>query len=182
MNTIKPVIFLVPVIALILTGILYFSLLKKTTGKNFFNRFILTITVLAFSLNFAWELMQLPLYKNSSYSIYHIAFCALASLADAIMVLLLYFGFAFVFRNPFWTQHLKWQRSVIVILTGGAGAALSEIRHLSLGSWAYSDLMPVIPIVHVGISPVSQFMILPLLIYFSSFTINISFLTGDHKI
>ena len=30
-----------------------------------------------------------------------VAFCALAILADVIMVLLLYFGLRFIFKNPF---------------------------------------------------------------------------------
>ena len=168
MNNVKPAIFLIPGIALILTGILYFSLLKKATDKKAFNRFIFTITVLAFLLNFIWELIQIPFYKGSSYSIDHIAFCVLASLADAIMVLLLYFGFASIFRNPFWIKHSKWQRIVIVILIGGASSIVVEIWHLSSVNWAYADSMSIIPIVNVGLSAVLQFMILPVLVYFLS--------------
>ena len=48
-------------------------------------------------------------------------------------------------------------------------AVLAELRHLSSGSWGYADSMPIIPIINVGISPVLQFMVLPLLIYFLSF-------------
>jgi len=169
MNNIKPVIFFIPVIALILVGILYFSLLKKATDKKAFNKFVFTTTVFSFLLNFTWEVIQISLYKGSSCSIGHIAFCGLASVADSIMVLLLYFGVAFIFRKPLWIQHLKWQRIAIVILIGGTGAVLAEMRHLSSGSWAYADSMPIIPIVNVGISPVLQFMVLPLLIYFLSF-------------
>lgn len=168
MNNVKPILFLIPVIALILTGLLYFFLLKKATDKKAFNRFIYTITVLAFLLNFIWELVQIPLYKGSSYSIEHIAYCALASLADAIMVLLLYFGFAYIFRNQFWMQHSKWQRMVIVILIGGASATVIEIWHLSSSNWTYADSMPIIPIINVGLSAVLQFMILPILVYFLS--------------
>ncbi len=39
----------------------------------------------------------------------HIAFCALASVADVLMVLLLYFGLALLYKNPFWVQDFKWQ-------------------------------------------------------------------------
>ncbi len=169
MNNLKPIIFLIPVIALILVGISYFFLLKKATDKKAFNRFIITTTVFSFLLNFAWELFQIPFYKNPSYNIDHIAFCALATLADVIMVLLLYFGFAIIFRNFFWIEHLKWKGIIIVILTGGTGAVLAEIRHLALGTWAYAGSMPILPIVNVGISPVLQFMLLPLLIYYLSF-------------
>ncbi len=169
MNNLNPVIFLIPLLALLLAGILYYSLLKKATDKKAFNKLVLIITIISFLLNFAWELIQVPLYVPSFYSIAHVAFCTLASVADAIMVLLLYFGFALIFRNLLWTEHLKWRCIVIVILTGGTGAVLAEIRHLSLGTWAYSDSMPIIPVINVGISPVLQFMILPLLIYLLSF-------------
>lgn len=168
MNNIKPVIFLIPVIALMFTGILYFSFLKKSTYKRTFKRFIFTITIIAFSLNFIWELIQIPFYKGGRYSINHIAFCALATLADVIMVLLLYFGFASIFKNAFWVKKLTWQRIVILILAGGTGAVMAEIRHLSLGTWIYSDSMPIIPIIDVGIFPILQFMILPFLSFLFS--------------
>jgi hypothetical protein len=170
MNNIKLIIFLVPVIVFILISALYFYILKKTMDRKALNKFISIMTILAFLLNFAWELIQIPLYKNPAYNINHVAFCALASLADVLMVLLLYFGLALIFKNPFWIKPLKFHRLVTVVLIGGAGAIVSEMRHLSLGSWAYDNSMPLIPVVNVGISPVLQFMILPLLIYFLSFT------------
>ena len=168
MENLKPIIFLFPVIALVLILVLYMSLLKKATNGKVLNRFIVMITIVAFVLNFSWELMQMPLYDNSSFIINHITFCALGSGADAIMVLLIYFGLAVIFKNPLWIYPLKWQRVVLVILIGGIGAILSEIRHLSLGNWAYSDLMPLIPVLNVGLSPVLQFMILPTFIYIVS--------------
>ena len=66
-------------------------------------------------------------------------------------------------------MHLKIHHIALVVIIGGVGAILSEMRHLSLRSWAYDNSMPLIPVVNVGISPVLQFMILPLLIYFLSF-------------
>ena len=168
MNNIKPLLFLIPVIAFILTGLLYFFLLKKATDKKAFNRFVFTTAVLAFLLNFVWELIQIPLYRNSSYDTDHILFCALASMADTIMVLLIYLGLAAIFKDLFWVKHLRLIRIAIVVLIGGAGAVLSEMRHLSLGSWTYDDSMPILPVVNVGIAPVLQFMILPVLIYLLS--------------
>ncbi len=168
MDNIKPVIFLVPFFALALLCILYFFLFKKVTDRKNFNTLLFTITILAFLLNFAWELIQIPLYRNSSYDIDHILFCALASIADAIMVLLIYLGLATIFKDPFWVKHLRLTRIVIVVLIGGTGAVLSEMRHLSLGSWAYDDSMPVLPFFNAGISPLLQFMILPVLIYLLS--------------
>lgn len=170
MNSIKPIIFLLPVITLIITGILFFTLLKKAQDKQTFKRYIFIVIVVSFLLNVVWELLQLPLYKNAVYNFNHIAFCALATVADVLMVLLFYFALVLILKNLFWIQHIKLHQVIIVVLIGGAGAVLSEMRHLSLGSWAYHDSMPIIPLVNVGISPVLQFMLLPLLSYKLSYT------------
>jgi hypothetical protein len=96
MNELQPINFLLPVIALLLVVIMYLILLKKAFDKTAFKRFIFISAILGFLLNFAWEVIQIPLYKDASFGLGHILFCALASVADAVMVLLLYFSFAFL--------------------------------------------------------------------------------------
>lgn len=171
MNDLKPVSFLVPVIALILVVVLFIFLLKESGNKAAFKRFTFIVTGLAFLLNFAWEVIQMPLYKGASYDIQQIAFCALASMADAIMVLMICFVFALIYKDPFWTRDLTWQRILNLMMVGGLGAIGAEIIHLSSGNWAYARSMPIIPVVNAGLSPVLQFMILPGLIYYLSFQI-----------
>lgn len=126
MNNLKPIAFLVPVIALVLVLALYRILSKKASNKTAFKKFVFIVTVLAFLLNLAWELWQLPLYKGSSYDIQHIIFCALASVADVIMVLLIYFGLALIYKNPLWIEHLKWQRIIVVMVIGGDRSRFSR--------------------------------------------------------
>ena len=169
MNNIQPTIFLVPVIALIVVVVVYFSILKNTTHKKTFKRLLLLISVLAFLLNFAWELLHLPLYKDSSYDIQHIAFCALASVADALMVLLLYLCFALLNKKPFWVQEIGFPQVFILMIIGGIGATIAEMAHTSAGNWAYADFMPILPILNVGLLPVLQFFLLPVLIYYLSY-------------
>lgn len=168
MNDIKPVIFLFPVIALVLVASLYIFLLKKAIDKVAFKKMILVILILGFIVNLVWELVQMPLYKDADYTISHMAFCALASVADALMVLLIYLVLALIFKKSFWVQNARWQSFIIVIIVGAIGAILSEMRHLSLGNWAYSDAMPIIPIVNVGLIPVLQFMVLPSVVYITT--------------
>jgi len=169
MNELQPINFLLPVIALLLVVLLYILLLKKVSDKAVFNRFIFIILLIAFLLNFAWEVLQMPLYKDASFDIQHIAFCGLASVADAIMVLLLYFVFATIYKQPFWIKNINIQRTLISIVIGGVAAILAEMRHLSQGSWAYAPSMPILPFVNAGLSPVLQFMLLPVLSYYLSF-------------
>ena len=172
MKTLPPFIFLIPVVALILVVVFYFIILKKATDKILFKRFTFITLLLAFILNFAWEIIQGPLYIGFIYSVFHIAFCGLASVADAIMVLLIYFIMTIIYKDLLWIKHINLQRALILILIGGIGAILAEMRHLSLGNWAYAPSMPVLPFVHAGLSPVLQFMLLPGLIFYLSFVFS----------
>ena len=169
MYNLNPLIFLTPVIALSLVALLFIHLLKKTDDKVVFKRFVFTALVLAFLINFAWELVQIPLYKDAAYDIWHIAFCALASIADAIMVLLIYLGFALIYKNPLWVRNLSLPRILAVALLGSFGAVIAEMKHLAAGNWAYDKSMPIIPFVNVGLSPVLQFILLPTLIYYLNY-------------
>jgi phosphatidylglycerophosphate synthase len=130
---------------------------------------VITTILFAFIFNVAWEILQIPLYKEGVYSLQHILFCVLASLADVVMVLLIYFCFAWIYKDALWIKILNTKRVIFLMLIGSVGAVLAEIRHLSIGTWSYADEMPLIPVVHVGLSPVLQFTILPILIYSLSF-------------
>ena len=171
MRSLSLSITIIPGIAVLLDILLYIFLLRYTNQKKMFNRFVITTILLAFFFNVAWEILQIPLFKGGVYEWQHILFCVLASVADIIMVLLIYFGFALIYKNALWVKKLKTNRIILLLLTGGAGAVLAEIRHLSIGTWSYADAMPLIPVVGVGLSPVLQFIILPILIYRLSFKI-----------
>lgn len=168
MDKLKISAFLVPLVALLLVIVLYFHFRKKTCKAVLYRKFIVRVAVLALLFNVVWELVQGPLYEGYTYNPGHITFCVLAAVADGIMVLLLYFGLALIFKSVLWVQNVSFTRLLLVMLIGGTGAILSEKRHLEAGSWAYSASMPVIPIVEAGLSPVLQFTILPVIIYLIS--------------
>ena len=169
MENLKATVLILPVIALILIIILYMHLLKHSNNRNVFKRLCYLIISSSFLLNFAWEMLQMTLFLNMSPSWQSTLFCTFASVADVIMVLLLYFGFATIYKQPFWIKNINIQRSLMLILIGGIGAVLAELRHLSQGNWAYAPSMPIVPFVNVGLSPVLQFMFIPALSYYLSF-------------
>lgn len=166
MINLNPGMFVTPVIALTVIVSLYVFFLKRATDKSAFSRFVGLGAGLAFLLNFAWELGHCTLYKGFVYDGPHVAFLGLASLADTIMAGLLYFGFALIYKDGSWIQHLTVSRTVWLILVGGLGAALSEVAHLSAGNWTYTDRMPLA--FGIGLTPLLQFSTLPLLIYWLS--------------
>ncbi|HEV7347308.1 hypothetical protein [Telluribacter sp.] len=160
---------LVPFAVLILVVLLYLYLYNKAGEKSVFKQLTLRVVGLAFLLNLIWELAQGPLYEGYVYDFQHIAFCALASVADAIMVVLLYFSFALVLKDSLWIKKLSFLQTFLLLVVGGAGAILAEIRHTAAGNWAYAETMPLVPLVNVGLSPVLQFTLLPVVIYVVSF-------------
>lgn len=159
-------VFLVPTAALLLVIILVLHLKKKAVNQQAFMQLLWSIMVYLFILHFAWEMLQMPLFLNMSPGWQSTLFCALASVADTIMVLLIYYGFALLYTNNWWMTRPRPYQLLILLIAGAAGAVLAELRHINLGTWSYSTQMPMIPGLKVGLVPVLQFMLLPGVIYF----------------
>ncbi|MDZ7846505.1 MAG: hypothetical protein U5L96_06925 [Owenweeksia sp.] len=158
-------LFTTPAIALILVLWGYFYFKKKVGGHPFYHKYLTLIGSQAFFLNWGWEVAQGPLYQDFDYNPVSISFCALASVADMLMVYVLLFGFGLIYKDVYWLQKLTGARIFLLVLVGGTGAILAEIRHTSSGNWYYADAMPLLPMVGVGLSPVLQFTLLPVLIF-----------------
>jgi hypothetical protein len=126
---------------------------------------------LAFFLNWIWEVAQGSLYIDFKFNLVSIAFCGLASIADMLMVFILLFGFGLIYGNVFWVHQLNANKTAWLMLAGFLGAIVAEIAHTSKGSWAYAESMPLLPWLEVGIAPILQFTILPLIIFIVSIRI-----------
>jgi uncharacterized membrane protein len=133
------------------------------------NYLILLIFIIGFILNLIWEVVQLPLYKGYTSYFDHFGGCFVASIVDAVTVLLIYYLFAWWFGNRMWIKRLNWKKTVLVILLGGAIAVGFEQWAFALDQWGYSEKMPVVPLLNTGLSPLLQLMILPLLSYLLSY-------------
>ncbi|MCJ7468341.1 MAG: hypothetical protein MUO53_16810 [Maribacter sp.] len=165
MESLSPGIFVVPTIVLVLVILFYLYFAKVVSDKQNYNHLILAVSVVAFFLNIFWELAQGPLYKGFEYEWKHILFCGLASLADMLMVLILFFAFGFVYKNVFWIKNMGANKVLLLAFVGFLGAILAEVWHTMRGDWAYADAMPLMPFVDLGVSPILQFTVLPWLIF-----------------
>lgn len=161
-------IFVVPTIVLSVVVFLYFYFQKRIERKKGYRRFVTIIAVTAYILNLIWEVAQGPLYKGFKYDIKHFSFCALASVADMLMVLILFFSFALINRDVFWTRDMKAKKTGALMAVGGIGAILAEMWHTARGDWSYAETMPMVPFVEVGLLPVLQFTLLPWLVFYTS--------------
>jgi len=160
--------YIIPIITLTLVIGLYFYFLGKVNDVIVYRNRVLTMVLFSVMFNFLWEMAHAPLYIGFKYDIRHVAVLALASFADMFLVLLLFFIFGVLYKKVFWIIHMKIWRVLLLILVGGTGAVLGELWHTARGDWYYNETMPKLLCIDVGIAPVLQFALLPLLIFWAT--------------
>jgi hypothetical protein len=112
-----------------------------------------------------WELGHLPLYTiwsegRPSEILFAVVHCTggdvLISGASLLLALLL--G-----GNPAWPCDAYRRVAAFTVAFGIVYTALSEWLNTEIrGSWAYSELMPVVPLINTGLSPLAQWIVIPI--------------------
>lgn len=121
------------------------------------------ILIIGFIVNLIWENAQAFLYTGYSGFKEHFWACFVASIVDALVILLIYLFFALYYKNLFWPRRNSLIRYTFVAVIGGALAVGFELWALEKGEWSYARNMPVV--VGIGLSPLIQLMTLPALTY-----------------
>lgn len=165
MDKLSSEIVIIPAAVLLSVVLMYVYFRRKAADVRRYERSVLLIASFGFIGNLLWEIAHGQLYEGFRYDADHLAFCALASVADMLMVLLLFFGFAILYKDIDWIGNLNPGRTSLLVTVGTLGAILAEIWHVGRGDWAYAEQMPLLPVVEVGVSPVIQFALLPWVIF-----------------
>jgi hypothetical protein len=117
-------------------------------------------------LNLAWETAQLPLYTLWSEAAagtiaFSVAHCTAGDIAIGAAALIMVLILAREGALAQW----RWRRIAVgTALAGAAYTVFSEWNNTAiLGSWAYSELMPMFKVagVDIGLSPLMQWLVLP---------------------
>lgn len=132
---------------------------RKDSWSFIFLRYLPRLAL--FSL--AWEILQLPLYTLASeprlaWIAYAIAHCTVGDTLIGTAALIA----ALVICRADELGH--WPRNKLIlwtVLLSAAYTILSERHNLAQGSWAYSSLMPIVPGLQVGLSPLLQWLLVP---------------------
>ncbi|MEX1670235.1 hypothetical protein AB4876_15045 [Zhongshania guokunii] len=120
--------------------------------------------VLILASNLLWEILQLPLYtiwqegqpSEITFAIFH------CTLGDVLIATACIVAALAIFGDTSWPQ----TRFCPVLLTatvfGVAYTLYSEWVNVHIReAWAYTRLMPTLPLLNAGISPILQWLILP---------------------
>jgi hypothetical protein len=115
----------------------------------------------SFLLNFIWEILQVGLYKPHFEGFLGLVLVHLkASLGDVVIALIIFALIALIARDGFWIIKGKTKFLASASIFGFVFAVAIERYALVTGRWGYNDLMPIIPLINVGLFPVLQLAIL----------------------
>jgi hypothetical protein len=131
------------------------------------------VYAIAFVVNLIWEMLQMPFYEGLRFDdLRSYLICLRAAFGDANISLVVFVLGRFLFGKWDWPQKLTFVKAHYAGALG-AGIAIGIERHaLAKSRWAYTNLMPVIPRIAVGVIPVLQLMILPYLGYVISLKLS----------
>jgi hypothetical protein len=134
---------------------------RETAGKL---RLLVLIYGISVGYQYLWEMVQMPLYAGMSYGrIEDWAACLRAGLGDGAMTLGIYALGALVFGGRAWPRWLGFREAAFLVAAGAAFAVPAELASLAMERWTYSPLMPRVPRTGMGVAPLAQMIVLPVL-------------------
>ncbi|RUS63590.1 hypothetical protein EGN72_03290 [Pseudorhodobacter sp. E13] len=119
--------------------------------------------------NLVWEFAHMPLYTIWNEGTWgEIVFAAVHCTGGDILIAMSALMLALMLSGRGWPLVASTRRSVTVLtVVFGLGHTLfSEWLNIVIrAAWAYSDLMPIIPVLDAGLSPVLQWIVVPLVAF-----------------
>lgn len=132
---------------------------------------LLLILAIGFLANLIWENAQAFMYEGYTDFLSHFLVCFIATIVDALVILLMYLLFAAAYKDIYWMKCWNGKNISILLLIGGTLAVGFEKWALVKAEWRYNELMPIVPLLDIGFSPLLQLMILPFITYYFSYLI-----------
>lgn len=121
----------------------------------------------SFLLHLLWENLQAPLYAGFTSFQQHFWICFKAAGGDLFFMFIIYAALVVVHRDLFWiadrstyTQPATW---MITVAIGVLLAISFEYWAVFIDQrWHYAEAMPIIPFVRIGLMPVLQMIVIPM--------------------
>ena len=120
------------------------------------------LVVSAFVLNWLWEMVQMPAYAEMAGRLWleTVGICTIAAWGDVVITLGVYGAVALATRDLRWAATGRWPVFAVSALLGAVCAFLFERIALAAGRWSYTDRMPIVPALGVGLWPLLQLTLL----------------------
>jgi uncharacterized membrane protein len=126
-------------------------------------KFLFWLFIIAAAINWPWEMLQMPGYQEMAYGSWSETawMCFRASLGDGLITVIVY-SLTVLVRRALYKENsmMRMQTFASLAILGAIVAVVIEKLALSVGRWSYSNVMPVMPILEVGLLPLLQLIIL----------------------
>lgn len=127
------------------------------------------VAIFALLLNFPWEVLQAPLFAGMAEAPFFEAIkgCSQGTLGDMVIMLIAYEAVSLVARSRDWVVTPGRRQLALFIAIGVSITAVIEglaTRGHWVQNWTYSPNMPLVPGVNIGVTPLLQWVVLPLLV------------------
>ena len=125
-------------------------------------RYFVALFIIGFVLQWTWEMAQMFAYQEMAGQQWQrtVLTCTLATIGDILATLLVY-GFIAILRwNSRWVLQTRAADYVWAGLDGALIAVVTEKLARAYGQWSYTDAMPIVPVIEVGLLPLVQLTIL----------------------
>lgn len=130
---------------------------------------LLVFALLTFLFHFAWEILQAPLFARMPVMTHWQAtlVCLKATFGDVGIALASFAAGAVSDKQWQWFVDPSKRALAAYVATGVLITIAFEWHAVHwAGRWAYSDLMPLVPFLQVGLAPALQWVVLPLAVLF----------------
>ena len=129
--------------------------------------FIAATVSASFILNEIWEMAQMSAYLETAGYPWKSTLerCTRAALGDVIIVSGIYLTGALVAGALRWGLRGRSSMFATTALVGLTYAVVVENLGLAAGRWSYTERMPVVPVLGVGLWPLLQMTLLPPLVF-----------------
>lgn len=121
-------------------------------------KLFIALCLIAFVLNWIWEMVQMPSFVEMAGRSWWstVVRCTIATVGDVGVTLTAYILVALATGKLQWAKERNWNTYAVSALLGVYHAILTERWALASGSWSYTEAMPRVPILDVGLWPFLQ--------------------------
>lgn len=117
--------------------------------------------ITAWVMSFLWENLHAGLYKDFAPQMAKLAYLG-CSLADVVLVLIIWKTTAWLLHNPTWGRQATRMSYSVATIVAATLSYFAEKTSLLLNLWRYTDKMPLVPLLGIGLSPWLAIIVIPL--------------------
>jgi hypothetical protein len=138
--------------------------LMRTAARDLVDLPELNIAFFSFLLHFVWEIWQVPFFAGMPSTSHWsgVAVCSRATLGDAAMAVVAFWGGALPRRSRYWFVGPRgWEVLIYLAIGLTLTVVFESLATGPLARWSYGPEMPRLPIFGTGLSPALQWVLIP---------------------